>query len=406
MTVDKSYFFQVIPIEFNCSDEQANEILATFPAPQLPDGDVFFDLNDQIEGATIKQRLLLNDHEVKRTRTNKQFLRLSFSNNAGMIQAKMWDNQGAVDRNLPILEDHAIFEVEGIVDVFNGNKSITVNRLTPCKETVNPFSLLPYTQDDLSDLTIELFSYLAELSSPYNEIAMAAMHRFWTDFRLAPAAKGYHHNYLGGLLKHTVGLMRIARYIVRFEQGHVEATLKLIQVVEKAYKKEIYQSYQDGSDGSQNLIWRETIDHLYDMLQGITKLKDETPSYDLLITAILYHDIGKLLEYDHAGKSFHAFEFLYPTADCSSLTERKQAGIAMDPLGVMIGHIPYGVLLLTKIIESEQIKLPITTIHALSHCILCHHGLPEWGSAVREPQTVAGFLIHIVDYLDSRYDNV
>ncbi|MCZ0703315.1 3'-5' exoribonuclease [Natronobacillus azotifigens] len=405
MTNSNRYFFDIIPIDYHCSEEQAIEILEKFPAPELPDGNTYFDLQDQQEGNSIKQRLLLNEYEVRLTRTNKQFLKMSFSNNAGMIQAKMWDNQGAIDRYLPLLEAHTIFEVEGVVDVFNGNKSITVNRLTAQHEDVNPFALLPYTKMDIPNLTVELFSYLHELSEPYQSIAIAAMEHFWNDFRLAPAAKGYHHNYLGGLLKHTIGLMRITRYICTIEKDHVEAIIKLIQVVEKAYKKEIYQSYKTENDQSNPLVWRDTIDHLYKMLQGLIACKEETPPYDLLITAILYHDIGKLLEYDHAGLSFHPFKFLFPTADHKILSDRKQAGIAMDSLGVMVGHIPYGMLLLTKIIETEKIELPVAAIHELIHCILCHHGLPEWGSAVRAPQTLSGYLIHIVDYLDSRFEN-
>lgn len=76
----------------------------------------------------------------------------------------------------------------------------------------------------------------------------------------------------------------------------------------------------------------------------------------------------------------------------------------MDQLGVMIGHIPYGILILTKMVEQEGTAFTIEDIHLMSHCILCHHGLPEWGASVK-PQTIEGYLIHIVDYLDSRYEN-
>lgn len=407
MTENSTYFFNLIPIKVSSTTEQEKEILERFPTPQLPDSKATFDLETQIEGARINQRLLLNDYEVKYTRTNKPFLRMSFSHSSGMIQAKMWDNQGAIDRHLPILEKYTIFDVEGVVDVFNGHRSITINRLVHSKEATHPFNLLPYTKQDFSTLTVELFTYLKELSTPYQDITMAVMERFWSDFCLAPAAKGYHHNYLGGLLKHTVGLMRIARYICKFEGNHVEAIIKLIQVVEKAYKKEVYHSYMVGeNEPKPRLIWQETIDHLYHMLNGVIEFKEEpSSSYDLLITAILFHDIGKLAEYDYVSKSFDVFEFLFPTADTTSLSDRKQGGIAMDPLGVMIGHIPYGVLILSKVIETENIKLPLATIHAISHCILCHHGLPEWGSAVKKPQTLEGYLIHIVDYLDSRFEN-
>ena len=154
-------------------------------------------------------------------------------------------------------------------------------------------------------------------------------------------------------------------------------------------------------------IWfgRIRIDHLYKMLHGMMNYPESTPNYDLVMTSILYHDIGKLMEYDHAGKTFEDFKFLYPTADSSSFDTRKQTGITMDGLGVMVGHIPYGVLLLTKIIEMDKIPVTMEDVHHMTHCILCHHGLPEWGSCIRSPQTLEGYIIHIVDYLDSRYEN-
>lgn len=402
---DNTYFFQFIPINYSLSSEKKQEILESFPPPILPTGDSFFNIQEEKQGNTVKERLLLNDFEVKLTKTNKQYLRLSFSNNNGMIQAKMWDNQGAIDEKLPELEKYTVFDVEGVIDAFRGNKSITIQNLRTCEEEVNPFSLLPYTQQSLKDLTTELFAYLSELSDPFKEIAFAAMRHFWKDFRMAPAAKGYHHNYLGGLLKHTTGLMRFARYITQLETNPIQATIKLINVVEKAYKNELWTNFQNDENNPSALVWKDTIDHLYHMLQGMMQHQETPLNSDLLITSILYHDIGKLLEYDYAGKSFDPFSFLYPTADMSVTKERKQAGITMDPLGVLIGHIPYGVLLLTKIIETERISVPIEAIHNMSHCILCHHGLPEWGSCVRQPQSIEGYIIHIVDYLDSRYEN-
>ncbi|WP_117161540.1 HD domain-containing protein [Paraliobacillus sp. X-1268] len=405
MPEDTTYFYQFVPITYSISAEKKQEILESFPPPNLPNGESFFNIQEEEQGTKVKERLLLNDFEVKLTKTNKQYLRLSFSNNNGMIQAKMWDNQGAITENLPLLEKYTVFDIEGVVDAFLGNKSVTIQKIQVCKEEVNPFTLLPYTQQSLEDLTTELFAYLSELSDPYKEIAFAAMRRFWKDFRMAPAAKGYHHNYLGGLLKHTVGLMRFARYITTLDANPFQATIKLINVVEKAYKNELWSNFQDEIDNQHATVWKDTIDHLYHMLQGMMKHHETPLNADLLITSILYHDIGKLLEYDYAGKSFEPFSFLYPTADMSITQDRKQAGITMDPLGVLVGHIPYGVLLLTKVIETDKIVVPIEAIHNMSHCILCHHGLPEWGAAVRQPQTMEGYIIHIVDYLDSRYEN-
>ncbi|RLL45004.1 HD domain-containing protein [Oceanobacillus piezotolerans] len=397
-----SYFYNIIPIRITITEEERTKILEQYPTPNLPASEEHFQMDREAHGSFVEIRVLLNDYQVQQTKTNKQYLKIRFSNNAGSLNAKMWDNQGAVERTLPILEQHSVFDISAKVEEFNGFKSLTIERISPCTEEINPFSLLPYTQQDMESLTVELFSYLYELQGAYRELSLSAMNRFWKQFSIRPAAKGFHHNYLGGLLKHTVGLMRFARYILKFEENHFKATMKLIQVVEKAHKKELWNAIEKDE---KQFVWKDTIDHLYQMFYGMMQHKDTTPNYDLLITSILFHDIGKLLEYDHAGKTFDGFSFLYPTATDESTSIRKQAGITMDELGVMIGHIPYGVLLLTKLIEIENLTFSLEEIHQLSHCILCHHGLPEWGSAVRSPLTVEGYLIHIVDYLDSRYEN-
>ncbi|MFB1051109.1 HD domain-containing protein [Paraliobacillus sp. JSM ZJ581] len=403
MTKQGHYFYQFIPISYQLEDEKADHILNQFSPPSLPEGNHFFSIQDKVKGESINELLLLNESEIRLTKTNKQFLKMSFSNNTGMIDAKMWDNNGNINDVQQMLSQHSVFRVQGVVDEFKGNKSITVNHLTPENNQINPFSLMPYTNQNMEELTLELFAYLDELKEPYQSICLKVMEELWQDFSIAPAAKGFHHNYLGGLLKHTVGLMRFARYILKLENNPIQAIIKLVSVVEKAYKNELYQSFQHTS--ATNLVWKDTIDHLYAMLQGLKAFQENEPNDDLLITSILFHDIGKLCEYDYIGRSNKAFELLYPTAKVANYNERIQSGITMDPLGVMVGHIPYGVLLLNKIIELSQVDISLSLIHQMSHCILCHHGLPEWGAAVREPQSFEGYIIHIVDYLDSRYEN-
>lgn len=404
MAITKSYFYDLISVRLELSDEIRQNILTNFPPPKLPTSEEFFNLDNESAGNTVNIRVLLNEYSVQLTKTNKQYLKITFSNNFGPIQAKMWDNDGNLEAAIPLLDEFSVFDVEGVVDEFRGYKSITVQRLVPCQEQVNPFSLLAYTQQDLEELTVELFSYLYELKPPYKDISLAAMTQFWDQFRLRPAARGHHHNYLGGLLKHTVGLMRIAHYILKQEKNHFQATIRLIHTVEKEYKRELWEAIQAEDVITKQFVWKDTIDHLYGMLTGMMQYKDQIPNYDALITSILFHDIGKLLEYDHAGKKYDEFNYLFPTASVDSLLGRKQTGIIMDELGVLIGHIPYGLLMLTKVIETENIQISLEAIHLMAHCILCHHGLPEWGSAVREPQNIEGYLIHIVDFLDSRYE--
>ncbi|KAB8139031.1 HD domain-containing protein [Gracilibacillus oryzae] len=402
---NRYYFYQTIPIQYSLSDQQKEEILSAYLPPTLPESNTeqAFNLQETPKGTSVATRVLLNDFDIKQTKTKKSFLKITFSNQAGNIPAKMWDNNNSVETTVPLLEESGVFDIKGQVDEFNGFKSITIHNISPCKEEIDPFELLAYTKQDLDQLTTELFAYIYELEQPYKTIALNAMDKLWDSFKLSPAAKGFHHNYLGGLLKHTIGLMRFCRYITVLEENPFRAVIKLIHKVETQYKQEIWESLKQ-DEPTRSFVWKDTIDHLYSMLHGMSEHKYDSIHYDALMTSILFHDIGKLLEYDYAGRTADVFHYLYPTAVFDN-PAKKQSGIAMDPLGLMIGHIPYGVLLLNKVIEDNQIAISMEAIHLMSHCILCHHGLPEWGSAVRKPLSLEGYIIHIVDYLDSRYEN-
>lgn len=402
------YFYGIVPVHDAISDQNRVEILKDFPVPNFSINNEGFSLETHVHGENVDSvTFLLNEFTVERTQgaSPKPYFKLKLSNHLGTYSAKMWDNNGAVDRYTPILESNSVFEVSGKVEEYKGFKSITINEMNPCGNEIDPYSLIACTQQSLEDFTVELHHYLSELKEPYRTISLAAMKRFWTEFSIRPAAMGHHHAYLGGLLKHTVGLMRLARYILIHEEDHYKAVLKLINQVEKVYKQELWKDLNSDSPGGnpRNLVWKDSIDHLYTMFYGMAKNRDDKVDYSLLMCAIFYHDLGKLMEYHHAGKGTSEFSFLYPTADQSSLDNRKPTGITMDELGVLVGHIPYGVMLVAKMIETENCTITLEDIHRLQHAILCHHGKLEWGANIA-PKTAEGYLIHIVDYLDSRYE--
>ena len=402
------YFYGLIPVDLTISENEKMAILEQYPAVSIQNNQEGFSIENESSGTTIYDiTLLLNEFTIEQTQGSnpRPYLKMKFSNHLGTYSAKMWDNDGAIEKVVPLLEEHSVFTITGRVEEYRGFKSITLNTINPSSNEIDPFSLIACTQQSIEDFTVELFTYVSELAEPYRAICFAAMNRFWNEYSMRPAAMGHHHAYLGGLLKHTVGLMRIARYILKREENHYKAIIKLINQVEKVYKKELWDDLLSDKPGNnpRNIVWKDSIDHLYTMFYGMAKHKEEEPNYSMLMCAIFYHDIGKLLEYQHAGKGTEEFKFLYPTADHRVLDSRKPTGITMDELGSLIGHIPYGVMMIGKIIESEGITISLNEIHRLQHAILCHHGKLEWGANI-SPKTVEGYLIHIVDYLDSRYE--
>ena len=79
----------------------------------------------------------------------------------------------------------------------------------------------------------------------------------------------------------------------------------------------------------------------------LPNLKKSIPHYDLLLTSILlprhWENYWNMIM---QVRTFEDFQFLFPTADhTTGLKIANKQGLSMDELGVMIGHIPYGVLI-------------------------------------------------------------
>ena len=113
---------------------------------------------------------------------------------------------------------------------------------------------------------------------------------------------------------------------------------------------------------------------------------------DLILTAILFHDCGKLWENNYPESDFHQVYNLHAEA---------------------LGHITLGIELVNKlwrdICEAQgsdwKVLHPLTEhvrIHLL-HLIASHHGQLDYGSPV-VPKTPEAHTLHQIDNLDAKIE--
>jgi 3'-5' exoribonuclease len=94
---------------------------------------------------------------------------------------------------------------------------------------------------------------------------------------------------------------------------------------------------------------------------------------DLLVCAAILHDVGKTLEFDLGAE------------------------IAFSEAGALVGHVALG----QQVVAERAGRLhdfPEAKLHALSHCILAHHGpdaLP--GRRFRSPEALALYRLNSLD---------
>lgn len=410
---DTKYFYGKVLPKVTLSESERDEILREFPIPSLPPTKKGTHLSDFVadEFAT-NLTVLVNDVTIKKASNNKPYLDLVLSNTSGSFKAKLWSDEIAILEQTNFFEENKVVKVSGKVDEFpkgSGNKSLTIRTYLPVEESINTLELLPVTDKDLESLTLELVYYLKQLQEPHQTIALAGLKKVWKGFRLTPGAKFHHHAYLGGLLKHTLGLVRLSWFIGKKFHKPAQAMFELLDTIQKEHKKEMAEKIIDGSNTPyQKLTWGGSIEHIYEQIHRFALLcREQEFSADSLISSAVWHDFGKHFELTFAGDEVNKYRLLFPYAsdidDYSKKYNKQAAGITMDELGLYVGHMPFGILLFQRTIEEEKISIGLDLIHEYMHNILSHHGKLEWGSSVT-PKTPTAVALHLVDYFDSRYE--
>lgn len=183
----------------------------------------------------------VQSRELKDRRDGGQFLRFELGDKTGVIPAVMWEDIAATAATVHT-GDFVL--VNGVVGEYSGRQQLTISLIQPVPaHEIQGEDFLRVSRYPRDEMLREAFSYLAEVTDDHLRRLLETV---FADpetvrrFQTAPGGARVHHAYLGGLLEHTLFMLRASRLI-----------------------KETY---------------------------------PET-DYPLLVTGILLHDIGKIDEY-------------------------------------------------------------------------------------------------------------
>lgn len=355
-----------------------------------------FLISNHVPGEQVEETLLVASAEIKTSQTGREWLQFTFNSPSGSCKGKQWLNQGTAEEAMRPYLETGIVHVSAKVDEYpvdSGNKSLTVQRVKAVHDQSGT-AYLPQMPagESAKDYRDQLIGLIEKMETPLRQVAHRVVSAYWDDFSTRPAALYHHHAYIGGLLKHTACMMTIGFGICQSERPDL-TLLQCIQEAEADHKNDLFQA---GERDMRQFAWDDSFDALYQSARSIALL-NERPHQDELLLGILLHDIGKIFEYTHLGASGDRFSRLVQTEPA----DEKLSGIALDPNGVLVGHMPYGCFVLEQALQAEAVRLPVDQYHRLMHMILSHHGKKEWGSSVT-PQTTDAWYLHAIDLLDAR----
>ncbi len=276
------------------------------------------------EGKKFYGIYLCKSKQVLKTKAGKTYYSLILQDKTGIIDGKVWELNNGIDD----FDSMDFIMTDGMVTTFQGSRQVNINRIRKAQEgEYDPAEYIPASKYDREEMYQELKEMVATIGEPHlKQLAEKYFIKdgeFVKEFMQHSAARSVHHGFVGGLLQHTLAVAKMCDYVA--------ANYPVID-------------------------------------------------RDLLVTAALFHDIGKMWELSE----FPANEY----------TDEGQ----------LLGHIFLGAELIGK--EAALIPgFPKVLADELRHCILSHHGELEYGSP-KKPAMAEALVLSFVDNLDAKLETI
>ena len=277
------------------------------------------------EGERVSGIYLCKQRQAAVTKNGKPYENMILQDKTGQADAKIWDpnSQG-------IEEFGALDYVEIVAEAttFQGALQLNVKRARKAREgEYDPADYLPVSEYDIEVMYRELMNYANQVKEPHLRALLKDVfvddEEFVKAFKFHSAAKTVHHSFVGGLLEHTLSVCRLCEYYTK----------------------------------------------AYPFLNR-----------DLLYTAAMCHDIGKVYELSDFPENDYTDE------------------------GQLLGHIAMGSEMVGE--RARRIAgFPKKLENELKHCILAHHGELEYGSP-KKPALAEAMALNLADNTDAKMETL
>ncbi|MFI3172674.1 MAG: HD domain-containing protein [Eubacteriales bacterium] len=273
------------------------------------------------EGDVVREIYLCKGKRSAETRNGKPFDNLILQDMTGSLDGKVWDpnSHGIADYS-----EKDFIDVVGEVINYNNQLQLNIKQIRVAgADEYKTADYMPTSEKSVDSMYEELLGYIGTIENSYlrqiAEYYYVKNDAFVEVFKEHSAAKSVHHGFAGGLLEHTLSIVKMCEYFAA----------------------------------------------MYPILNR-----------DLLYTAAMYHDIGKIKELSK-----------FPDNDYTDV-------------GQLLGHIIIGIEMAGEAIRSTE-GFPPVLADELKHCIAAHHGELEYGSP-KKPALAEALALNLADNADSK----
>jgi len=277
------------------------------------------------EGDNISDIYFVKQKHSATTKNGKSYDNVILQDKTGIIDGKIWEpNSAGIDD----FDAFDYVEINGQVTSFNGALQINIKRVRKCREgEYDQSDYMPVSKRNIDEMYSELIAYVDGINNPYLKKLLCSFFKedeiFIKKFKKNSAAKSVHHGFIGGLLEHTLSVTNMCNYYA----------------------------------GAYPIL-----------------------NKDLLLSAAMLHDIGKVKEIS-----------CFPENDYTDE-------------GQLLGHIVMGCEMVGEKIRKID-GFPQKLENEIKHCILAHHGEYEFGSP-KKPAIIEAVALNFADNTDAKIETL
>ncbi len=173
-------------------------------------------INTLREGDTIREIYLCKGKRSAETRNGKPYDNLILQDKTGTLDGKVWDPNS---HGISDYDEKDFIDVYGEVISYNGNLQLNIKQLRVAGEDeYNAADYMPTSEKSVDGMYAELLRYVSQVENPYLQQILQYYfvkdEDFIKSFKAHSAAKSVHHGFAGGLLEHTLSVVKLCEYYV------------------------------------------------------------------------------------------------------------------------------------------------------------------------------------------------
>jgi len=166
-------------------------------------------VKDFNEGEHLTTNLLVSSVTRGVTNSGAPYLSLVLQDSSKSIEGKLWDVKPEIEKEISAGK---VFSFTLEINKYKGNLQAKVINVLPVPQSeVNPDDFVFKSPISKDELTNDIQKGINSISNKtIAKIVTALLKKYDSDVYEYPAASKIHHNFIGGLATHTVGMLKVA----------------------------------------------------------------------------------------------------------------------------------------------------------------------------------------------------